>query len=72
MYNIFSNSNISDEEKINNVKILYKKIKVEENCNKLVQKYYDKALIELNKVSIDNSKKLKVKLFFDQIINRKI
>ena len=72
LYHIYSNSNISNEEKINKVKKLYKKVKVEENCNKLVQKYYDKALIELNKVSIDNSRKLKARLFFDQIINRKI
>lgn len=72
LYHIYSNSNMSNEEKINKVKILYKKVKVEENCNKLVQKYYDKALIELNKVSIDNSRKLKARLFFDQIINRKI
>ena len=66
----FSSTNFNDEEKIKSVTEIYNKLGVKESTNKLINDYYDKALICLSKISINDDKKAVLKKYSDQLVTR--
>ena len=68
----FGLPDFKNEEKISGVKKLYSKLKIQENTNKEIENYYNKALIEFEKVKVDKSFKKNLLEFSDALMNRKV
>ena len=66
----FSSTNFNDEEKIKSVTEIYNKLGVKESTNQLINDYYDKALMCLSKISINDDKKAVLKKYSDQLVTR--
>ena len=65
--NILKNKNISDEEKINSVTDIFKKLNIDKISEKELTKYYSQATDYLNKISVDNERKFELKNFAEKL-----
>lgn len=72
---LFSETDLTtpeEEEKINTVRKIFNKLGVVDDMKSEINNYYKLALESLNKVSVDDNKKLALKTFAEKLIQRDV
>lgn len=68
--NLFHKNQKSDEEKIKEVVEIYEKLNVKHYANELIEKYYQQAMSNLERVTVDNFKKTGLIFFAEKLKER--